>query len=114
VPDVYDMHSACRCDHDWTFSRQSARVINFFQWVERVSAVARRMRRSRDLARSRAGRPKAVAANYVSSVVNVNHFELGEAGLADQGALSTAAPHIRREQGKSLRRLFRALQALDL
>jgi glycosyltransferase involved in cell wall biosynthesis len=112
VPYVYDMHSSLPLQiTDWKFSR-SPRVINLFRWVERVSVRGACAVVAISPAVERAA--KAVAEN-VRSVVIVNHFELGEAGPADQGAMIRQRHNIPLENKVILYTgSFVELQALDL
>ena len=112
VPYVYDMHSSLPLQiTDWKFSR-SRRVVNLFRWVERVSVRGACAVVAISPAVERAA--KEVAAD-VRSVVIVNHFEMGEAGAADQ------AMRVRERYGIPLGNKvvlyagsFVELQALDL
>jgi glycosyltransferase involved in cell wall biosynthesis len=112
VPYVYDMHSSLPLQiTDWKFSR-SPRVVNLFKWVERVSVRGACAVVAISPAVERAA--KAVAEN-VRSVVIVNHFELGEAGPADQGTLIRQRHNIPPENKVVLYTgSFVELQALDL
>ena len=84
VPYVYDMHSSLPLQiTDWKFSR-SPRVVNLFRWIEKVSVRGACAVVAISPAVERAA--KQVAAD-VRSVVIVNHFEIGETGPADHGAL---------------------------
>ena len=112
VPYVYDMHSSLPLQiTDWKFSH-SPRVVDLFRWIEKVSVRGACAVVAISPAVERAA--KEVAAN-VRSVVIVNHFEMGEAGAADQGAL------LRRDYGIPPENKvvlyagsFVELQALDL
>ncbi len=96
---------------DWKFSR-SPRVINLFRWVERVSVRGACAVVAISPAVERAA--KAVAEN-VRSVVIVNHFEMGETGAAEQGALIRQRHNIPPENKVVLYAgSFVELQALDL
>src|SRR3569833_177975 len=112
VPYVYDMHSSLpQQKTDWKFSR-SPRVINLFRWVEKVSVRGACAVVAISPAVERAA--KAVASN-VRSVVIVNHFALGEAGHADQGAMIRKRHNIPPENKVVLYTgSFVELQALDL
>jgi hypothetical protein len=68
---------------DWKFSR-SPRVVNLFRWIEKVSVRGACAVVAISPAVERAA--KQVAAD-VHSVVIVNHFEIGETGPEDAGAL---------------------------
>jgi glycosyltransferase involved in cell wall biosynthesis len=112
VPYVYDMHSSLPLQiTDWKFS-SSRRVINLFRWVEKVSVRGACAVVAISPAVERAA--KAVAQD-VRSVVIVNHFELGEAGPADQGAMVRQRHNIPPENKVILYAgSFVELQALDL
>jgi glycosyltransferase involved in cell wall biosynthesis len=112
VPYVYDMHSSLPLQiTDWKFSR-SPRVVNLFRWVEKVSVRGACAVVAISPAVERAA--KAVAEN-VRSVVIVNHFEMGEAGPADQGAIIRQRHNIPPENKVILYAgSFVELQALDL
>ena len=112
VPYVYDMHSSLPLQiTDWKFSH-SPRVINLFRWVEKVSVRGACAVVAISPAVERAA--KAVAQD-VRSVVIVNHFELGEAGPADQGAMIRQRHNIPPENKVILYAgSFVELQALDL
>ncbi len=112
VPYVYDMHSSLPLQiTDWKFSR-SPRVINLFRWVERVSVRGACAVVAISPAVERAA--KAVAED-VRSVVIVNHFELGETGHAEGGAMIRQRHNIPPENKVVLYAgSFVELQALDL
>ena len=112
VPYVYDMHSSLPLQiTDWKFSR-NRRVVNLFRWVERVSVRGACAVVAISPAVERAA--KQVAAN-VRSVVIVNHFEMGEAGAADQATMIRERYGIPRENRVVLYAgSFVELQALDL
>jgi glycosyltransferase involved in cell wall biosynthesis len=112
VPYVYDMHSSLPLQiTDWKFSR-SRRVVNLFRWVERVSVRGACAVVAISPAVERAA--KEVASD-VRSVVIVNHFEMGEAGAADQAATIRDRYRIPRENKVVLYAgSFVELQALDL
>ena len=112
VPYVYDMHSSLPLQiTDWKFSR-SPRVVNLFRWIEKVSVRGACAVVAISPAVERAA--KQVAAD-VRSVVIVNHFEIGETGPADQGALVRQRHAIPPENKVILYAgSFVELQALDL
>ena len=112
VPYVYDMHSSLPLQiTDWKFSR-SPRVVNLFRWIERVSVRGACAVVAISPAVERAA--KQVAAN-VRSVVIVNHFEIGETGPSDAGALIRQRHGIPPENKIVLYAgSFVELQALDL
>ncbi|MEJ1960414.1 MAG: glycosyltransferase family 4 protein [Gammaproteobacteria bacterium] len=112
VPYVYDMHSSLPLQiTDWKFSR-SPRVVNLFRWIEKVSVRGACAVVAISPAVERAA--KQVSAN-VQSVVIVNHFEVGEPGAADQGALIRQRHGIPAENKVILYAgSFVELQALDL
>ncbi|HEY1284131.1 MAG TPA: glycosyltransferase family 4 protein [Steroidobacteraceae bacterium] len=112
VPYVYDMHSSLPLQiTDWKFSR-SRRVVNLFRWVEQVSVRGACAVVAISPAVERAA--KQVAAD-VRSVVIVNHFEMGEAGTADQPGMIRERYSIPRENKLVLYAgSFVELQALDL
>ena len=112
VPYVYDMHSSLPLQiTDWKFSR-SPRVVNLFRWIEKVSVRGACAVVAISPAVERAA--KQVAAD-VRSVVIVNHFEIGETGPADHGALVRQRHAIPPENRVILYAgSFVELQALDL